>query len=100
MDEDVYGRVIEHVFLARYAEGMEEVQFDRGAQCVILVQAKAGKDCISVVKIEQDFAMCREKFAGQQCRGVGARFVGADLIGLVEFEQTHMDSGVAIVRIW
>ncbi len=71
------------------------VGIDRsGAHFIVPVQAKGGSDRISEVQIEQDLAMCEEKFAGLICRPIGAQFMRDDLIALFEFIQT--DGGVAI----
>jgi hypothetical protein len=66
----------------------------RGAHYVVPVQAKGGRDRMSVVQIEQDFAMCREKFADLVCRPVGAQFISGDVICLFEFDIS--DTGVAV----
>lgn len=66
----------------------------RGAHYVFPIQAKGHKDKISVVQIEQDIAMCAEKFPHLICRPVGAQFMRDDLIALFEFEKGH--SGVAV----
>jgi hypothetical protein len=60
----------------------------QGAHYVIPVQAKGGKDRMSVVQIEQDIALCASKFNNAICRPVGAQFIEADLIALFEFEET------------
>jgi hypothetical protein len=59
----------------------------RGAHYVIPVQAKGGKDRLSVVQIEQDMAICAAKFASAICRPVAAQFMRDDVIALFEFEQ-------------
>lgn len=59
----------------------------RGAHFVLPVQAKGGKDRLSVVQIEQDFALCAAKFPRLVCRPVAAQFMADDLIALFEFEQ-------------
>src|SRR5437870_7309436 len=59
-----------------------------GAHYVIPVQAKGGKDRMSVVQIEQDIAVCAAKFKDAICRPVGAQFIEANLIALFEFEPT------------
>lgn len=66
----------------------------RGAQYVLPVQAKGGNDSLSIVQIEQDFALCAAKFPVLICRPVGAQFVGTDLIVLFEFELG--DKGVRV----
>ncbi len=52
------------------------------------VQAKGGKDRMSVVQIEQDVAVCAAKFKDAICRPLGAQFMQPDLIALFEFEMT------------
>ncbi len=65
-----------------------------GAQYVFPVQAKGGSDQISIVQIEQDFALCADKFSALICRPVAAQFIGDNRIALFDFEET--DDGVAI----
>jgi hypothetical protein len=60
----------------------------RGAHFVFPVQAKGGRDSINIVQIEQDFAMCAEKFPAAQCRPIAAQFMDKDVIALFEFENT------------
>jgi hypothetical protein len=45
----------------------------RGAHYVFPVQAKGGRDKISIVQIEQDYAMCKDKFSMLICRPIAAR---------------------------
>jgi hypothetical protein len=65
-----------------------------GAQYVFPVQAKGGNDQISIVQIEQDFAMCADKFSDLICRPIAAQFIGDNRIALFDFEAT--DESVAI----
>lgn len=65
-----------------------------GAHCVIPVQAKAGRDRMSVVQIEQDFALCAQHFADLTCRPIGAQFMAEDVIALFEFVAS--EEGVAV----
>lgn len=61
----------------------------RGAHYVFPVQAKGGSDRLSIVQIDQDVAMCAEKFPELVCRPVAAQFVGSqqsDRIALFLFE--------------
>lgn len=58
----------------------------RGAHFVFPVQAKGGTDTISVVQIEQDFALCARKFPAAICRPIAAQFMGGEVIALFEFE--------------
>lgn len=74
-------------------EGMGQVETDevyvgidkKGAHYVFTVQAKGGTDKIGVVQIEQDFALCKEKFPSLICRPVAAQFLSNDTIVLFEF---------------
>ncbi len=66
----------------------------RGVHYTIPVQAKGGRDRLSVVQIEQDVAVCHTKFPELVCRPVGAQFMAGDLIPLFEFENTK--AGVVI----
>ncbi len=57
----------------------------QGAHYVFPVQAKAGRDTLSVVQIEQDFAMCAKKFPNSICRPIAAQFVSAKKMALFAF---------------
>ena len=59
----------------------------RGAHYVFPVQAKGGTDRLSVVQIEQDFALCAAKFPQLICRPIATQFMDDSLIALFEFEQ-------------
>ncbi len=52
---------------------------------MVPVQAKGGTDKHSIVQIEQDIAMCAEKFPNAICRPIAAQFVGDDKIALFSF---------------
>lgn len=83
--------------------GMGQVESDeiyigvdkKGVHYVMPVQAKGGKDKLSVVQIEQDLAVCAEKFHALICRPVGAQFMANDVIALLEFESGEQGIGVA-----
>jgi hypothetical protein len=66
----------------------------RGAHYVFPIQAKGGKDKVGLVQIEQDFAICAEKFPLFICRPIAAQFMTDEVIALFEFEQT--EKGIAI----
>ena len=66
----------------------------KGVHYVIPVQAKGGKDKLSVVQIEQDIAVCATKFPSLISRPIGAQFTRNDVIALFEFEQN--DRGVVV----
>lgn len=75
--------------------GMGQIETDevyvgidkRGVHYVFPIQAKGGRDKLSVVQIEQDFGLCKAKFSGLVCRAIGAQFMKEDVIALYEFEE-------------
>ncbi|HEY5344034.1 MAG TPA: hypothetical protein VIJ66_10320 [Solirubrobacteraceae bacterium] len=72
------------------------VGIDRhGAHYVFPVQAKGGKDYLSVVQIWQDFKMCQTKFPGLTARPIAAQFMDDDVIAMFSFEWNGGD-GVTI----
>jgi hypothetical protein len=66
----------------------------KGAHYAFPVQAKGGKDKLSIVQIEQDFAVCATKFPLLVCRPIAAQFMDHGIIALFEFESG--DNGVTI----
>lgn len=64
-----------------------------GCHFVLPVQAKGGRDKLSIVQIEQDMALCAVRFPALICRAIGAQFVSDGSIVLFEFESS--ESGVA-----
>ena len=58
----------------------------RGAQYVFPVQAKVGTDKLGVVQIEQDVAMCAEKFPKLICKPIAAQFMDDNVIALFAIE--------------
>lgn len=74
--------------------GMGQIETDelyvgldkRGAHYLFPVQAKGGKDVISIVQVEQDIRACRAKFPKLMCRPIGAQFMADEVIALFEFE--------------
>ncbi len=77
------------------APGIGQVETDevyvgvdkRGVHYVFPVQAKGGRDKLSIVQIEQDLALCKAKFSGLVCRAIGAQFMKDNVIALYEFEE-------------
>ncbi|MGH9839750.1 MAG: endonuclease [Blastocatellia bacterium] len=65
----------------------------KGVHYVFPVQAKGGKDQLSIIQIEQDIALCKTKFPSLVCRPIAAQFMDDSLIALFSFEET--DRGVA-----
>jgi hypothetical protein len=77
------------------------VALDRqGAQYIIPVQAKGGKDQLAVVQTKQDLACCAEKFPTLICRSVSAQFIDMEdkskMIAM--FELAVEDGQVVIVE--
>lgn len=67
----------------------------RGAHYAFPVQAKGGSDFLSIVQIEQDFALCASKFPDLICHGIAAQFMADDVIALFEFEDGA--EGIALI---
>ena len=67
----------------------------KGVHYVIPVQAKGGGDAIGVVQVQQDLALCGNKFPKLVCRPVGAQFRSNDVIALFEFQDTKQ--GIRVV---
>jgi hypothetical protein len=73
----------------------------RGAQYVVPVQAKGGKDALSVVQIWQDMQLCKSQYASVVPRPLAAQFMDdADqqVIALFEFETGDDDYDVVITN--
>lgn len=68
----------------------------RGAHFVLPVQAKGKTDQIGVVQIEQDLALCKEKFPELVPRPIAAQFMDDSSIALFEF---GTDADEAIVKL-
>ncbi|MBW3625014.1 MAG: endonuclease [Armatimonadetes bacterium] len=81
--------------LRTFVPGIGQVETDelyigvdrQGVHYVFPVQAKGGTDRLSIVQIEQDFALCAHRYPNLICRGIGAQFMEKDLIALFEFEE-------------
>ncbi len=73
-------------------EGVGQIEIDElyvgidrfGAHHVIPVQAKGGRDQLSVIQTSQDIDCCREKFPDMRCRAISAQFMGENRIALFE----------------
>ena len=66
-----------------------------GRQHVFPVQAKSGSGRLGVVQVEQDFALCAEKFPQLICKPIAAQFMADDLVALFSFEESAR--GIAIL---
>jgi len=70
----------------------------RGAQYVVPVQAKGAREHIGMVQLEQDVALCADKFAGLICVPVAAQFMEHKRIALFAFEQTSEGISLCLER--
>jgi hypothetical protein len=70
----------------------------KGIHYIIPVQAKAGKDRLSIVQIEQDEAMCRDKFPALICRPIAAQFMADEAIALFEFEWSKDQLAISVEK--
>ena len=85
-------------------EGIGQVETDeiyvgldkRGAHYVFPIQAKGGTDEIGIVQIEQDIALCQEKFPTLECRSIAAQFMADSIIALFEF---GLDAEEGVVKL-
>jgi hypothetical protein len=68
----------------------------RGVHYIIPVQAKSGNDQLGIVQMEQDFALCEEKFPTLVCIPIAVQFIEKELIALFSFEQTNQ--GISMVN--
>jgi hypothetical protein len=59
----------------------------RGAHYVLPIQAKGRIDRIGIVQIEQDIAVCKDKYPNLICRPLAAQFMQNGVIAMFEFEQ-------------
>lgn len=66
----------------------------KGVHYIVPVQAKANRERLAIVQIEQDIALCENKFPRLVCIPVAAQFMHDDLIALFAFEMSS--GGVAI----
>jgi hypothetical protein len=58
----------------------------RGILYIFPVQAKGGRDSLGAQQIEQDLAMCGEKFPSLVCRPIAAQLMGEEKVALFELE--------------
>jgi len=67
----------------------------KGVQYVLPVQAKGGNDQLNIIQIEQDFAMCTEKFRNLICIPIAAQFIDENLIALFSFENGEKEISIS-----
>lgn len=58
----------------------------QGRRYAFPVQVKGGTDELSAIQIEQDIALCQNKFPLRICRAIAAQFMPENIIALFEFE--------------
>jgi hypothetical protein len=63
----------------------------KGVLYIVPVQAKGEKDKLGIVQIEQDIALCKEKFPNLICKSIGAQYFADGLIVLFELELSGED---------
>ena len=56
-----------------------------GRQFIIPVQAKGGNDKLGISQIEQDLALCAEKYPELICRSIACQFIARDVVAILEF---------------
>lgn len=69
-----------------------------GVHYVIPVQAKGGKDRLSIVQVEQDMALCAAKFEGLVVRPIACQFLNNDVIVMFEFGDSSAGVGIVSER--
>ena len=62
-----------------------------GTHYILPVQAKGGSDIIGTVQIEQDLALCAEKYPTLICRAIAAQFMEDDVIALFELHSVDAE---------
>lgn len=67
-----------------------------GAQYVVPVQAKGGRDQLGVIQTKQDIACCAEKFPDLICRPLSAQFMDGKRIAM--FELAVQDEQVRVLQ--
>jgi hypothetical protein len=67
----------------------------RGVHFVIPVQAKGAGAQLSVVQVEQDIAMCAQKFPGLVCLALSAVYTLENMIAMFSFEQREGEVVIA-----
>lgn len=70
----------------------------KGAHYVFPVQAKGGTDEIGIIQIEQDIALCLEKFPALEARSIAAQFMAEGVIALFEFGADEEDGIVKLAE--
>ena len=55
-----------------------------GLHYIIPIQAKGGKDELSIVQIEQDIKLCCQKYPLLICKAIASQFMADDVIAIIE----------------
>ena len=56
-----------------------------GRQFIIPVQAKGGTDKLGISQIEQDLALCKEKYPNLICKSIACQFITKEIVAMFEF---------------
>lgn len=56
-----------------------------GRQYIVPVQAKGGTDKLGISQIEQDLALCAEKYPDLICKSIACQFITRDTVAMFEF---------------
>lgn len=56
-----------------------------GRQYIVPVQAKGGTDKLGISQIEQDLALCAEKYPDLICKSIACQFISRDTVAMFEF---------------
>jgi hypothetical protein len=82
--------------LRTFVAGMGQVETDelyvgvdkQGRHYVFPVQTKRGKDRLNVIQLEQDFALCANKFPNLICHSIAAQFMDEGRIAIFQFQNS------------
>jgi hypothetical protein len=85
-------------------KGLGQIEIDElyfgldrhGCHYAIPVQAKGGKDQISVVQTKQDIRWCKQRYPDMRCRAISAQFMSDQRVAM--FELTVRDEAVKVVE--
>lgn len=67
----------------------------KGTHLIIPIQAKGGSDRLSIVQVEQDIAVCVDKWPHLVCVSVAAQFMQDNVIALFSFAEGEKGIGIA-----
>lgn len=71
---------------------------NKGVHYILPVQAKGGSDKLGIVQVEQDLAVCKDKFPDLVPRPIAAQFMSNNIIALFEFESSENGGEIGILE--